>query len=106
MILTDTQIENMTLTEYLTHFPGLVDDLDHWAGYGVTTATGLADYLQATFEYEMEKERRRNGGYTVEELEVLAQEEAEYQEARTLDDDFNMDRYFWTDADLEVNQIW
>jgi len=106
MIPTDKQIETMTLTDYLAHFPGLVDDLEHWAGYGITTATGLADYLQSCHDREMEKERRANGGYTVEELEVLAQEEADYQEARTLDDEFNMDRYFWTDADLEIYQIW
>jgi hypothetical protein len=33
------------LPEYLSHFPGLVQDLAHWHGYGITTPRQLGDYL-------------------------------------------------------------
>ena len=34
---------------------GLTDSLEHWAGYGITTAEQLDDYLAACFDREMEK---------------------------------------------------
>ena len=34
---------------------GLTDSLEHWAGYGITTAEQLDDYLDGCFEREMEK---------------------------------------------------
>jgi hypothetical protein len=64
-------IDNVwSLADYLNHLntkareemaaqPGLwvselVEDLAHWAEYNITTARGLADYLDACFEKEFE----------------------------------------------------
>ncbi len=62
-----------TLEEYLAWFRkgddaktaagwtvfGLTTDLDHWAGYGITTASGLAAMLDG----ECAKERRKEAMY-------------------------------------------
>jgi len=51
-------LDKVSLVEYLvwlnrdTDFP-LCSDLSHWAEYGVTTARGLGDYLDAEFEANM-----------------------------------------------------
>jgi len=68
-MITDAQIKEMTLAEYLTalnnitkewvaedpenRWAGLLtEDLDHWAEYEITTAWGLALYLDGCCEEE------------------------------------------------------
>ena len=41
-----------TLTEALADFPFIAQDLSHWAEYGITTAEGLYQYLDACVEKE------------------------------------------------------
>jgi hypothetical protein len=36
-------------------FTDLTQDLDHWAEYGITTATQLGDYLDGCVERERQK---------------------------------------------------
>jgi hypothetical protein len=73
-MITDSQIAAMSLSEYLAALNAparaefeanpegfccfLCEDLSHWAGYGITTAPQLADYLDREAAHEAAKEAR------------------------------------------------
>lgn len=45
---------SVSLAEYLSCFDCLTQDLDHWTGMGITTATELGDYLDGCVAREHE----------------------------------------------------
>lgn len=65
------------LPEYLTYFPGLVQDLDHWLRYQITTPRRLAEYLDWNCASDLYKDRwgvRPRHWKTVEEARAYLQE--------------------------------
>lgn len=46
---------SVSLAEYLTVFEDLVQELEHWAEIGITTAAQAGDYLDGCVERERQK---------------------------------------------------
>lgn len=65
------------LAEYLIYFPGLVQDLDHWLRYQITTPRQLGEYLDWCAAIDLYKDRwgiKPRHWKTIEEARAYLQE--------------------------------